>query len=88
MISIPDLQDSITGGEQYVWTGTNGTYYYFSDYYEKKSNRKISNFLDNFNSKNIDLPIIKSDTKNIIEYKINSDQIINTKQRKFWDLIK
>ena len=62
--------------------------YYFSDYYEKKSNRKISNFLDNFNSKNIDLPIIKSDTKNIIEYKINSDQMINTKQRKFWDLIK
>ena len=62
--------------------------YYFSDYYEKKSNRKISNLLDNFNSKNIDLPIIKSDTKNIIEYKINSDQIINTKQRKFWDLIK
>ena len=61
--------------------------YYFSDYYEKKSNRKISNFLDNFNSKNIDLPIIKSDTKNIIEYKINSDQMINTKQKKFWDLI-
>ena len=62
--------------------------YYFSDYYEKKSNRKISNFLDNFNSKNIDLPLIKSDTKNIIEYKIDSDQMINTKQRKFWDLIK
>jgi hypothetical protein len=62
--------------------------YYFSDYYEKKSNRKISNFLDNFNSKNIDLPLIKSDTKNIIEYKISSDQMINTKQRKFWDLIK
>lgn len=62
--------------------------YYFSDYYEKKSNRKISNFLDNFNSKNIDLPLIKSDTKNIIEYKINSEQMINTKQRKFWDLIK
>ena len=62
--------------------------YYFSDYYEKKSNRKISNFLDNISSKNIDLPLIKSDTKNIIEYKINSDQMINTKQRKFWDLIK
>ena len=61
--------------------------YYFSDYYEKKSNRKISNFLDNFNSKNIDLPLIKSDTKNIIEYKINSEQMINTKQRKFWELI-
>jgi len=61
--------------------------YYFSDYYEKKSYIKISNFLDNFDSKNIDLPLIKSDTKNIIEYKINSDQMINTKQRKFWDLI-
>ena len=62
--------------------------YYFSDYYEKKSYRKISNFLDNFNSKNIDLPLIKSDTKNIIEYKINPEQIINTKKRKFWELIK
>jgi len=62
--------------------------YYFSDYYEKKSNRSISNFLDNFNSKNIDLPLIKSDTKNIIEYKISSDQMINTKKRKFWELIK
>ena len=61
--------------------------YYFSDYYEKKSYIKISNFLDNFDSKNIDLPLIKNDTKNIIEYKINSDQIINTKQRKFRDLI-
>ena len=62
--------------------------YYFSDYYEKKSNRKISNFLDNFNSKNIDLPLIKSDTKNIIEYKISLDEMINTKKRKFWELIK
>ena len=62
--------------------------FYFSDYYEKKSYRNISNFLDNINSKNIDVPLIKSDTKNIIEYKINSDQMINTKQRKFWDLIK
>ena len=62
--------------------------FYFSDYYEKKSYRNISNFLDNINSKNIDVPLIKSDTKNIIEYKINSEQMINTKQRKFWDLIK
>ena len=62
--------------------------FYFSDYYEKKSYRNISNFLDNINSKNIDVPLIKSDTKNIIEYKIDSDQMINTKQRKFRDLIK
>ena len=62
--------------------------YYFSDYYEKKSNRKISNFLDNFNSKNINVPLIKNNTKNIIEYKTNVDEMINTKQRKFWELVK
>ena len=62
--------------------------FYFSDYYEKKSYRNISNFLDNINSKNIDVPLIKSDTKNIIEYKTNFDEMNNTKQRKFWKLIK
>ena len=61
--------------------------YYFSDYYEKKSYRNISNFLDNLNSKNVDVPLIKNDTKSIIEYKTNSEEIINTKQRKFWELI-
>ena len=48
---------------------------------------KISNFLDNFNSKKADVPLIKNDTKNIIEYKTNLDKIINTKQRKFLELI-
>ena len=62
--------------------------YYFSDYYEKKSYRKISSFLDNFNSKNINVPLIKNNTKNIIEYKTNVDEMINTKQRKFWELVK
>jgi len=62
--------------------------YYFSDYYEKKSYRNISNFLDNLNSKNVDVPLIKNDTKSIIEYKTNLEEIINTKQRKFWELIK
>ena len=61
--------------------------YYFSDFYEKKTYRIISNFLDNFNSKNVDVPLIKSDTKNIIEYKINLEEMINAKQRKFWELI-
>ena len=60
--------------------------YYFSDYYEKKSNRKISNFLDNFNSKNIDLPLIKSDTKNIIEY-VENDLEENQKTYHFWKLL-
>ena len=61
--------------------------YYFSDYYEKKSYRNISNFLDNLNSKSINVPLIKSDTKNIIEYTDKSDEFINTNQRKFWELV-
>jgi hypothetical protein len=63
------------------------TNYYFSDYYKKKSYIKISNFLENFNSRNVDVPLIKNDTKNIIEYKTNLDEMINIKQRKFWELI-
>ena len=31
--------------------------------------------------------LIKSDTKNIIEYTDKSDESINTNQRKFWELI-
>ena len=61
--------------------------YYFSDYNEKKSYRNISNFLDNLNSKSINVPLIKSDTKNIIEYTDKSDESINTNQRKFWELV-
>ena len=61
--------------------------YYFSDYYEKKSYRNISNFLDNLNSKKVDVPIIENDTKNIIEYKTNLEEIINKKERQFWELI-
>ena len=62
--------------------------YYFSDYNEKKSYRNISNFLDNLNSKSINVPLIKSDTKNIIEYTDKSDESINTNHRKFWELVK
>ena len=62
--------------------------YYFSDYNKKKSYRNISNFIDNLNSKNINVPLIKSDTKNIIEYTDKSDEFINTNQRKFWELVK
>tara|TARA_B110001454_G_C12442506_1_gene318484 strand:+ start:121 stop:378 length:258 start_codon:yes stop_codon:yes gene_type:complete len=61
--------------------------YYFSDYYEKKSYRNISNFLDNLNSKKVDVPLIENDTKNIIEYKTNLEEIINKKERQFWELI-
>ena len=61
--------------------------YYFSDYNEKKSYRNISSFLDNLNSKNIDVPLIKSDTKNIIEYPDRPDESINTNPRKFWILV-
>ena len=56
--------------------------YYFSDEYKKKSYRSLSNInnkIDNYSSK---LPILESDTDNIVEYVKQ-----NTKKKKkfnFW----
>ena len=36
----------------------------------------------------INLPVIKNDTEDIIEYSNEIDEIVNKKQRKFWELFK
>ena len=59
--------------------------YYFSDAYKKKSYRSLNNInnkIDNYSSK---LPILESDTDNIVEYVKQ-----NTKKKKkfnFWKLL-
>ena len=40
------------------------------------------------NKKLINLPIIKDDTNDIIEYTSEIEDFKNKKQRKFWDLFK
>ena len=59
--------------------------YYFSDEYKKKSYRSLNNInnkIDNYSSK---LPILESDTDNIVEYVKQ-----NTKKKEkfnFWKLL-
>tara|TARA_B100000959_G_scaffold258873_1_gene294078 strand:- start:253 stop:513 length:261 start_codon:yes stop_codon:yes gene_type:complete len=42
--------------------------YYFSDVYEKKAYRSMNSINEKINKLSKDLPILKNDTKNIIEY--------------------
>ena len=61
--------------------------YYISDENKKKTSLVIVNYSQD-NSLIGNLPILKNDTDNIIEYVDNYDSINNSKKRNFWDLIK
>ena len=62
------------------------TKYYFSDNFKKKSYRSLSSIDQKIKLYSKNLPILKNDTENIIEYVKNSQ----TKKKKkyfFWELI-
>ena len=60
--------------------------YYFSDINKKKSYRSLNSLNEKINTYAKKLPILKDDTKNIIEY---VEQSNNKKKKKFnfWKLI-
>jgi len=62
--------------------------FYFSETNVRKSNRILTQYknriYDNFNN----LPIIKKDTNNVIEFNNLTEDSKKNKQRKYWDLIK
>ena len=62
--------------------------FYLSENNIKKSNKVIIEYQKKIDKKFNNLPIIKSDTNNIIEYTNEIEKFKNKKQRKFWDLIK
>ena len=59
--------------------------YYFSDNHKKKSYRSLNMINDKLVEYSNNLPILESDTKNIVEY-INQDKD-NKKKYNFWKLI-
>jgi len=63
--------------------------YYFSDYNIKETNKFRSLYIINTKDNLDGLPLLKNDTKNIIEYK-NDVEFFKKKKKKykFWDLIK
>ena len=62
--------------------------FYFSENNIKWSNKVILQHKNILDKKFINLPIIKDDTNDIIEYTSEIEDFKNKKQRKFWDLLK
>ena len=59
--------------------------YYFSDENKKRSYRSLSNIDTKINNYVKNLPILKSDTQNIIEYVEETNS--NKKKYNFWKLL-
>ena len=62
--------------------------FYLSEKNVKQSNKIIHRYQNELDKKFNNLPIIKDDTKNIIEYTNEIEKFKNKKQRKFWNLLK
>ena len=62
--------------------------FYLSENNIKRSNKVILQYQNILDKKFINLPIIKDDTNDIIEYTNEIEDFKNKKQRKFWDLLK
>ena len=62
--------------------------FYLSENNIKLSNKVILQYKNELDKKFNNLPIIKSDTNDIIEYTNEIEEFKNKKQRKFWDLLK
>jgi len=62
--------------------------FYLSENNIKWSNKVILQYQNILDKKFINLPIIKDDTNDIIEYTSEIEDFKNKKQRKFWELLK
>jgi|TARA_B100001063_G_scaffold204865_1_gene199560 septation ring formation regulator EzrA len=62
------------------------TKYYFSDNFKKKSYRSLSSIDQKIKLYSKNLPILKNDTENIIEY-VKNGQTKKKKKYFFWELI-
>ena len=62
--------------------------FYLSENNIKWSNKVMLQYQNVLDKKFINLPIIKDDTNDIIEYTNEIEDFKNKKQRKFWDLLK
>ena len=62
--------------------------FYLSENNIKWSNKVILQYQNILDKKFINLPIIKDDTNDIIEYTNEIEEFKNKKQRKYWDLLK
>ena len=62
--------------------------FYLSENNIKWSNKIIFQYQNELDKQFSNLPIIKDDTNDIIEYTNEIEEFKNKKQRRFWDLLK
>jgi len=62
--------------------------FYISENNIKRSNKVIFQYKNELDKRFSNLPIIKDDTNDIIEYTNEIEEFKNKKQRKFWELFK
>ena len=62
--------------------------FYLSENNIKRSNKIILQYKNGLDKKFDNLPIIKDDTNDIINYTNEIEEFRNKKQRKFWELLK
>ncbi len=62
--------------------------YYFSDENKKRVNKNRHNLPTKIVKSVKDIPILKNDTENIIEYPNTGSEKEKIKKRYFWDLLK
>ena len=62
--------------------------FYLSENNIKRNNKVILQYQNELDKKFNNLPIIKNDTNDIIEYTSEIEDFKNKKQRKFWKLLK
>ena len=62
--------------------------FYLSENNVKRTNNVVLQYQNELDKKFDDLPIIKSDTNDIIQYTDEIEEFKKKKQRKFWDLLK
>ena len=62
--------------------------FYISENNIKRSNKIIFQYQNELDKQFSNLPIIKDDTNDIIEYTNEIEEFKNKKQRRFWDLLK
>ena len=62
--------------------------FYISEDNIKRSNKVIFQYKNELDKRFSNLPIIKDDTNDIIEYTNEIEEFKNKKKRRFWDLLK
>ncbi len=62
--------------------------YYFSEKNKIQTNKNRSSYPETLKKDLLNVPLLKNDTKNIIEYKNEIEKYKKKKKYTFWDLIK